>query len=116
RAAFIAEVNTPQIIPALDIARDIVKSQAPGHNVLRYLMLRMRNEILKQQYSSDSCSALSGLHLKYGCIPFDTMPFCTSLPGHNRKWTPFVGQCGSRRKVESASQRYAAKDRDRIPA
>lgn len=83
RAAFIAEVNTPQIIPALDIARDIVKSQAPGHNVLRYLMLRMRNEILKQQYSSDSCSALSGLHLKYGCIPFDTMPFCTSLPGHN---------------------------------
>src|SRR5690606_31838583 len=33
-----------------------------------------------------------------------------------RKWTPFVGQCGSRRKVESASQRYAAKDRDRIPA
>ncbi|HEX7116833.1 MAG TPA: hypothetical protein VF193_17025, partial [Steroidobacter sp.] len=28
------------------------------------------------------------------------------------KWTPFVGQCGSRRKVESASQRYAAKDRD----
>lgn len=32
------------------------------------------------------------------------------------KWTPFVGQRGSRRKVESASQRYAAKDRGRIPA
>lgn len=32
------------------------------------------------------------------------------------KRTPFVGQCGSRREVESASQRYAAKDRDRIPA
>src|SRR5690606_32561345 len=37
-----------------------------------------------------------------------------SVPGG--KWTPFVGQCGSRREVESASQRYAAKDRDRIPA
>ena len=38
------------------------------------------------------------------------------LHGKTGKWTPFVGQCGSRRKVESASQRYAAKDRDRIPA
>src|SRR5690606_41128902 len=31
-----------------------------------------------------------------------------SLAQALRKWTPFVGQCGSRRKVESASQRMVS--------
>lgn len=85
-----AEVSNPQIFPALDEARRILKSGSPGHNTLRYLMLRMHNQILKPQYFPESCDRLSGLKLKYGCIPFDTMPFCTSLPEHNPRYWDLI--------------------------
>lgn len=80
----------PVIFPVLDKARLIVRSRTPGHNVLRYLMLRMQNQMLKLQYDRDSCHALSGLKLRYGCIPFDTMPFCTSLSSHNPRYWDLV--------------------------
>lgn len=63
---------------------------APGHNVLRYLMLRMHNQIIKPQYHWEGCGRLSGMKLLYGCTPFDTMPFCTSLPGHNPRYRDLV--------------------------
>ncbi len=81
---------TTRIFPTLDEVRRIVKSAAPGHNVLRYLILRMHNQILKPQYYRDSCDRLSGMMLQYGCIPFDTMPFCTSLRGHNPRYWDLV--------------------------
>ncbi|AYY13015.1 helicase [Actinobacteria bacterium YIM 96077] len=81
-----ARVSRPQIFPALDEARRIVRSAAPGHNIIRYLMLWMRNELIKSQYSWEKCGRLSRLNLQYGCIPFDTMPFCTSLLGHNPRY------------------------------
>lgn len=90
RAAGTAGVDKPQIFPVLDEARRIVGSAAPGHNVLRYLMLRMHNQILKPQYHPDGCSTLTDLKLLYGCIPFDNMPFCTSLPGHNPRYWDLV--------------------------
>lgn len=78
------------IFPALDEARRIVRSKAPGHNVIRYLMLRMHNQILKSQYYRDGCRRLCGMKLSYGCIPFDTMPFCTSLITHNPQYWDLV--------------------------
>lgn len=90
RAAAMAGGDKPQIFPVLDRARDIVKSAAPGCNVLRYLLLRMHNQIIKPLYDSDSCHKLSDLKLPYGCIPFDEMPHCTSLPGHNPRYWDLV--------------------------
>lgn len=90
RAAGTAGVTKPLIFPVLDEARRIVRFAAPGHNVLRYLMLRMHNQILKPQYYREGCDFLSGKKLLYGCIPFDTMPFCTSLPGHNPRYWDLV--------------------------
>jgi len=90
RAAGTAGVAKPQIFPVLDEARRIMGSAFPGHNILRYLMLRMHNQILKPQYQREECTLLSGLNLLYGCIPFDTMPFCTSLPGHNPRYWDLV--------------------------
>ena len=90
RAAGTAGVTRPQIFPVLDEARGIVRSALPGHNVIRYLMLRMHNQVIKAQYSLEGCGRLSGLHLLYGCIPFDQMPFCTSLPGHNPRYWDLV--------------------------
>jgi hypothetical protein len=77
----------PSIFPALDAARTLIQHGSAGSNVIRYLMLRMNNQILKLQYSSDECSVLSRLKLQFGCKPFDTMPFCTSLRGHNPKFS-----------------------------
>lgn len=90
RAAGTAGVDKPQIFPLLDEVRRIVRPAVPGHNVLRYLMLRMHNQILKPQYHPDGCSRLSDLRLQYGCIPFDEMPFCTSLPEHNPRYWDLV--------------------------
>ncbi|MDG7001013.1 MAG: AAA family ATPase [Nitrososphaerota archaeon] len=79
-----------QIFPILDNAREIIKTDASGHNVLRYLMLQMRNKIIKQQSSPVKCGELSNLRLRQGCIPFDTMPFCTSLIRHNPRFSDLV--------------------------
>lgn len=80
----------PQLFPMLDEARRIIRYGSAGDNVLRYLMLRMHNQVLKPQYDREGCKRLSGLRLRYGCIPFDTMPFCTSLPGHNPRYWDLV--------------------------
>lgn len=90
RAAGTASTANPRIFPVLDEARRIVRSVAPGHNVIRYLMLRMYNQVIKAQYNWQQCDRLSGLNLSYGCIPFDQMPFCTSLPGHNPRYWDLV--------------------------
>ncbi|WP_344612428.1 ATP-dependent DNA helicase [Dactylosporangium salmoneum] len=79
-------IKKPQIFAALDEARRIVRAGLPGHNVIRYLMLQMNNLVLKRQHNWASCAPLSGLNLQYGCIPFDQMPFCTSLSGHNPRF------------------------------
>ncbi len=86
----IANMTRPRLFPLLEKVRRIVMLTTPGHNILRYLMLRMHNHILKLQYYRDSCDRLSGMNLLYGCIPFDTMPFCTSLPGHNPRYWDLV--------------------------
>lgn len=83
-------VRNPQIFELLDKARTLIQTQSPGHNVLRYLMLRMNNHILKRLYDERGCEELSGLKLRYGCIPFDTMPLCTSLPDHNPRYWDVV--------------------------
>lgn len=84
------EPSKEQIFLMLDAVRRISKASRQGINVLRYLMLRMNNQILKAQYDYRECGFLSGLNLKFGCIPFDTMPFCTSLPGHNPRYWDLV--------------------------
>lgn len=90
RANGTAGGTKPQLFRVLDEARRIIGSGSAGSNVLRYLLLRMHNQTLKPQYDTEGCRRLSGLHLRYGCIPFDTMPLCTSLPGHNPRYWDLV--------------------------
>ena len=75
-----------KIYEMLDQCRDIIVGNKPGANVLRYLLHKMNNRIIKWQYSNNRCNRcdrLSNLYLNYGCIPFDCMPYCTSLIQHN---------------------------------
>ncbi len=82
----IKKVRTPRIFPMLDAARDIIRRKAKGYHVLRYLLLRMFNQILKLQFTPTQSALMSGLRLSNGCNPFDTMPFCTSLIRHNPRF------------------------------
>ena len=90
RAEGTADDTKPLIFPVLDEARRLMRSTAPGHNVLRYLLLRMHNQTLKSQYHWDGCERLSGMKLPYSCIPFDSMPFCTSLTAHNPRYWDLI--------------------------
>lgn len=87
------------IYPILDKARRIVRARLAGHNLLRYLMLRLHNSVIRAQYSTDSCWRLSDLNVEFGCIPFETMPFCTSLRDHNPRFADLVEalEAGDRR-------------------
>lgn len=75
--------RSPLIFASLDQARALIRAKRPGHNLLRYLMLRMKNEVIKAQYDATPCQPLSSLLVSWSCRPFDTMPFCTSPKGHN---------------------------------
>jgi len=90
KAQALAGVSKPQIYPVLDRARQIVQSKLSGQNIIRYLMLRMNNQVIKSQYNRESCKILSNLQLHYGCNPFDTMPFCSSPIGHNPRYWDLV--------------------------
>lgn len=69
----------------LDKCRKFIKSNSSGSNVIRYLLYRLNNKVIKQQYKFGGCERLSNLYLDYGCIPFEQMPFNTSLRNHNPK-------------------------------
>jgi hypothetical protein len=80
---FAAKVNP--IFDLLDKAREIIRGNRPGCNVLRYLLYHLNNKIITDQLTEKVNAKLPGLRLAYGCIPFDEMPFNTSLLGHNPK-------------------------------
>lgn len=79
--------RAPLIFPILDQARDLIRADRPGSRLLRYLMLRMNNEVIKAQFDVTPQDWLSNLRVSPGCKPFDTMPFCTSPRGHNPRFS-----------------------------
>jgi DNA replication protein DnaC len=79
------KVKTTHFLDVLDECRNLIKNKKPGHNIIVYLLYRLDNKIIKKQYNPISCAKLSDLHLEYGCIPFEEMPFNTSLKNHNPK-------------------------------
>lgn len=72
-----------KIYELLDKCREIIINNKSGANVLRYLLHKMNNRIIKWQYWNERCDGLSSLYLNYRCMPFDRMPYCTSLRQHN---------------------------------
>ena len=66
----------------LNSAHSFLVSNARGGNVLRYLLSKPRNRVIKGQLACVPNEKLGGLYLQYGCIPFENQPYCTSLLGH----------------------------------
>ncbi|ERJ46057.1 helicase [Corynebacterium pseudodiphtheriticum 090104] len=101
--------KTRQIFPVLDEARLIIHGCQPGAQLLRYLMLRMNNRIIKSQLDHSQCLRLSNLNVSISCKPFDDMPFCTSPRKHNPKIIDLVASIdSSNRKHELLARRVRA--------
>jgi DNA replication protein DnaC len=75
--------KSSSIFDVLDKCRYLAMNNSPGTNIVKYLLYRLNNKIIKRQHQSNACKDLSNLNLEWGCIPFDTMPFATSLIDHN---------------------------------
>lgn len=68
---------------SLDRCRQLIKSNAAGSNILRYILLKMRHRIMRYQIADRPNNWISYLSLWNECIPFDKMPFDASLVYHN---------------------------------
>jgi energy-coupling factor transporter ATP-binding protein EcfA2 len=99
RADAVQSARRESIFPVLDEARKLISKSAAGSNVLRYLLLDMNNLKIKAQYRAEPCPGLSGLRLPFGAKPFDTMPYCTSLPGHNIRFADLLASIGTSNRL-----------------
>jgi energy-coupling factor transporter ATP-binding protein EcfA2 len=79
----IQEVKVTNLFDILDKCRNIIKNNLVGTNIIKYLLYKLNNKIIKEQRSEKKCFLLSDLYLDFGCIPFDQMPYTTSLRNHN---------------------------------
>lgn len=75
----------------LDKSRALILSNRAGATTIRYLLHTMNNKVIKNQRNDEENGYLSGLKLNYGCIPFDTMPFATSLIQHIPGYSALFG-------------------------
>lgn len=85
KGQILLNAKNSNIFDILDACRYITINNKKGNNVIRYLLYYLNNRIIKKQFRDEPCSILSNLFLKFGCIPFDQMPFNTSLINHNPK-------------------------------
>jgi len=76
------KAETSRILDLLDKCREFAKKGLPGTNMLRYLLYRLNNRIIREQYCRNGNFKLSNLNLHYKCIPFDEMPFATFPSRH----------------------------------
>ena len=63
--------------------RDIIIGEKPGSNILRYITAYLKNDVVRDQLSDRSNNRVLYLYLKNEAIPFDEMPYASSLYGHN---------------------------------
>lgn len=85
--AVIKKGKTTYFFDILDKVRVLIESNGSGSNIIRYLLYKLNNKIIKLQYSDiyNNEKKLPNLNLHWGVIPFDEMPFVTSPIGHNPK-------------------------------
>lgn len=63
--------------------RDIIINDKSGCNIIRYLISFLRNDVIRDQLADCPNNRLSYLYLKNEAIPFDEMPYASSLYKHN---------------------------------
>jgi len=79
----VTEGSKIQFFNVLDRCKELLLKNKAGLNIICYLLYIMNNNIIKQQTHTETNFKLSDLFLKWECIPFEQMPFTTSLKNHN---------------------------------
>ena len=98
--------NSNNLFLSLDYCRQLIKVSAPGSNIIRYLLFRMRHQIMKWQIATRQNNWISDLSLRNECIPFDKMPFDASLAYHNPPfWDVFTCISNQGREHEILSRK-----------
>ncbi|MHB8963742.1 MAG: ATP-dependent DNA helicase [Saccharofermentanales bacterium] len=107
RASVLATYNAKasHMFDLFDCCREIIGYNHSGSNVLRYLLYHMNNKVISDQIENVN-SKLSGLYLAYGCIPFDKMPFNTSLLHHNPRLGDLFDCIDSTNRMHEVLARY----------
>lgn len=95
-----------------DRCRVIIVNNRSGNNILRYLLYHMNNKIITDQLG-DVNYILSGLCLAPGCIPFERMPFCTSLLHHNPRLVDLFDCIDSKDRMYEILARYVHMNTER---
>lgn len=95
RNRFVAEAKSNKLFNMLDICRDFSINMRKGYITLRYLLLRLRHKIMKEQLNKESNSYISGLYLRSECQPFEEMPFDASLSKHNPPFYDVIASINS---------------------
>lgn len=70
------------IVEILDRCRTISIENDSGKNILRYLLQRMNNRIIKDQWPYRNGNTYGDLYLSSKCIPFDRHPYSFNPKGH----------------------------------
>ena len=78
-------VKKPVFFHDLEKCQFIIRNKYSGSNLLRYLLFRMNNQVIKKQQALQENSNLFNLYAKNKSIPFDRMPFYAALAEHNPK-------------------------------
>lgn len=70
------------IFDMLDICREISANKQDGANIIRYLLYRMNNRIIKDQQAHGDEKRYAGLNISSKCMPFDRNPYSFNPKGH----------------------------------
>ena len=86
--------------------RKYIFKEVPGINILKYLLCKLENVVIKSQIDSNPNTNLSNLCLKKKSIPFDTMPYAMSLSGYNTSWKHLVQSIDMKDREHELLARY----------
>lgn len=73
------------ICDGLDVCRKVLLDNRYGSNIIRYLLYKPNNKIIKKQrnHHEENYYKFEKMKFNCGCIPFDEMPYISSLINHN---------------------------------
>lgn len=75
--------SVSSIVSVLDKCRDVSRRNAPGKNILRYLLYRMNNVIIRDQRPTKyHPKTYADYAMSSKCMPFDTQPYSFNPKGH----------------------------------
>lgn len=106
KESFKSQAQKLVIFDLLDECRYILKDNKDGSNIIRYLLYKCNNTVIKKQLGLEENVMLSNLYLRNGCIPFEEMPFVTSLVGHNPKSYDLFDCIDAKGREEELLARY----------